>query len=188
MKAPAIDPKLGASILEALPHPTFLVDADRRVVLANAAGRGLFGAEVGATLGSALGCAEAAAGGCGAKPTCSDCTIAEVVRRALAGERARVRAFLLRTGEGGEPADLHVLVSGAPFRTAGAAHAILVLEDVDQILADPCVVRICEACGRIQDEEGDWYPLHRYLQDRLGLEASEEICPECARRVEHGGV
>lgn len=187
MSASAKDPKLGAGLLEALPHPTFLVDADRRVVFANAAGRSLFGAEPGSTLGSALGCAEAAAGGCGAKPTCSDCAIAEVVRRALAGERARVRAFLIRTGEGGEPADLHLLVAGAPYRLGDAAHAILVLEDVDQILADPGVVRICSACGRVQDQEGEWYPLHRYLQDRLGLEANEEICPACARRVDRSG-
>lgn len=187
MKVPANDPRLGASILEALPHPTFLVDAERRVVHANAAGRGLFGAEPGATLASALGCAEAAASGCGSRPSCSGCVIVEVVRRALAGERARVRAFLLRTGADGKPADLHLLVAGSPFQFGGAAHALLVLEDVDQILADPGVVRVCGACGRVEDEEGEWYPLHRYLEDRLGLEASEALCPACARRVGRGG-
>lgn len=187
MKASATDGKLGASILEALPHPTFLVDRERRVVLANAAGRGLFGAGPGSTLGSALGCAEAASGGCGSKPTCSDCAVAEVVRRALAGERARARAFLLRTGEGGEPADLHLLVAGAPFEVGGANHAILVLQDVDQLLADPGVVRVCGACGRVEDQEGEWYPLHRYLEDRLGLEASEQLCPACAHRGSRAG-
>lgn len=186
MKAPATDPRLGAGILEALPHATFLVDADSRVVHANAAGRELFGVEPGSALGTVIGCAEAAGEACGARPGCSDCSIAEVVRRALAGEQARARAFLLRTGASGEPADLHLLVAGAPFRGGGGAHAILVLQDVDQILADPCVVRICGACGRVRDEEGEWHPLHRYLQDRLGLEASEEICPGCARRVDRG--
>ena len=28
---------------------------------------------------------------------------------------------------------------------------------------------VCAGCGRVEDEEGGWHPMHRYLEDRLGL-------------------
>jgi len=183
VKVTGDDPRLGASILEALPHPTLLVDRELRVRYANGAARSILGARAGAGLGAALGCAEGAIGACGAGPRCAGCAFERVAHRALAGERCRGRAFLLRTGEGGAPADLHLLVSAAPLERG----AVLVLQDVDAILADPDVVSVCGACGRIEDEEGEWHPLHRYLEDRLGLEAGEALCPACARRAGRGG-
>ncbi len=182
MKPPANDPRLGASILEALPHPTLLLDAEQRIVHANAAARGLFGAQAGATLAATVGCVEAA-GSCGSSERCGGCAIRAVVSGALAGESTRARALLLRSGPAGEPADLHLLAVGAPLEQGGAAHAVLVLEDVDQMLIDPRVLRVCGACGRVEDEEGEWYPLHRYLEDRLGLEAGEALCQACAEKT-----
>ena len=63
---------------------------------------------------------------------------------------------------------------------------MLVLHDLDPILADPRVVRVCAGCGGVEDEEGEWLPLHRYLEDRLGLEAGEALCESCRRRAEAG--
>jgi PAS domain-containing protein len=173
------DPRLASAVLDALPLPMLVVDAALRVVHANAAARSALGAAAGTPLGEALGCAEGG-GPCGAGARCAACAIREAATRALAGESVRARGFLLRSGAGGEPADLHVLASASPVDLGDGRHAVLVLEDADRILLDPDVVRICAGCGKVEDDEGGWHPLHRYLEDRLGL-ALEELCDTCAR-------
>lgn len=175
---PGGDARLGASILDAHPYPTILVDRARRVVHANAAAAAALGAKAGQDVATAMGCTERAAG-CGTGGRCSRCGIDRVLASALAGDPARSRTFLLRTGPHGEPADLHVLASAAPLARGGSPHAVLVIQDVNDLLTDPDVLRVCAGCGRIE-EEAEWYPLDRYLDDRLGLEAGDALCPRCA--------
>ncbi len=171
---------LGALTLDAHPLPTLVVDATFRVVLANAAARQLLGARDGVGLADLLACVEphAPAGGAPAAP-CAAPAFHATVERALAGESVRARAFVLRSGAGGEAADLHLLVFAAPLARDGAPYAILAFDDANAILADPGVVQVCEGCGRIRDEEGQWHLLHRYLEDRLGLEAGGPLCSAC---------
>jgi len=174
----SIDPGLTAGILEALPVRTLLVDRELRVVHANAAARSLLGARPGAAMGVALGCVEGAALVCGQGARCAGCAVRCVAERAIAGEPGRARGFVLRAGGGGLPADLHLLVSAAPFAYAAAPHALLAIEDVDEILADPGVIQVCGGCGRVEDD-GEWHELHRYMEDRLGLEVAGELCADC---------
>lgn len=178
---PGSDARVAASVLEAHPHATILVDRERRVVYANAAARALLGARAGADLARSLGCVEAAFGPCRMTSTCARCAVGQTIAAALDGRPARGRAFLIR-GEEHDPAnDLHVLVSASPFERGGAPHAILVLQDVNALLADPDVLRVCGGCGRVQDDDGgEWYPLQRYLEDRLGLEGGSLLCPACS--------
>lgn len=172
--------QLGAAALEAHPVPTLVADRELRIVSANGAARRLLGAREGVLLGDALACVEARApGGCGTGARCASCAFRRSAQRALAGESVRDRGFVLR-GEGSAHGDLHLLATAGPFEHGGATLAILAFDDANAILGDPGVVRICEACGRVQDEEGGWHPLHRYLEDRLGLEASGPLCDDCA--------
>ncbi len=174
MSSPAADPRLSAAVLGALPIATVIVDAAFRVVAANALGRAVLHAIPGETLDDAL------AYGGPPEPSRGAAVVRQAVARALAGERVRARAFLLRTDARGAPADLHLLACASPLELDGARHAVLVVDDADRILLDPAVVRICAGCGRVEDEDGGWHPLHRFLEDRLGL-ASEELCADCAR-------
>jgi PAS domain-containing protein len=170
---------LAAAMLEALPAPTLLVDSSFRVVHANAAARAALGAAAGTRLRDALSCAETASR-CGPGARCPACPIFDAVGRALAGAPARARGFLLRDAKGGAPADLHVLATAAPLGAGRGTRAVLVLEDVDRILLDPAIVRICAGCGRVEDDDGCWYPLQRFLEDRLGV-SSESLCDRCER-------
>ncbi len=175
--------QLGAAVLDSHPVPTLVADAELRIVHLNAVARRLLGAREGVLLGDALGCVDAAApGGCGAGSRCGGCAFRRCVQRALAGEVVRDRGFVLR-GDVGNAPDLHLLASAGPFEHDGAKLAILAVDDANAILGDPGVVRVCEGCGRVQDEEGGWHPLHRYLEDRLGLDGGAgALCETCAPR------
>jgi hypothetical protein len=170
--------KLAAALLDAHPSPTLLVDASLRVVHANGAARRLLGAREGRRLAEVLACvAPAAAGRCAPGTRCASCAFRRCVERALAGEPARERGFVL--GAGGAAGDLHLIGAAVPFEREGVRHALLAVDDANAILADPGVVRVCAGCGRVQDEEGAWHPLHRYLEDRLGIEAGDVLCAAC---------
>jgi hypothetical protein len=172
-----------AAALEAHPGATLVVDARLGIVIANAAARRLLGARKGRTLADALPCVEGRPpGGCAPGSRCGGCAIHRCVARALAGERARARGFVLRSGPRGAPADLHLLAAATPLGRAGARRAVLAVEDANAILSDPGLVTVCEGCGRVQDEEGGWHVLHRYLQDRLGMELAGPLCARCEGR------
>jgi hypothetical protein len=169
--------------IEAHPSATLVVDARLGIALANAAARRLLGARKGRKLADALPCVEGRSpGGCAPGSRCGGCAIHRCVVRALAGERARARGFVLRSGPRGEPADLHLVAAATPLGRAGARRAVLALDDANAILSDPALVAVCEGCGRVQDEEGGWHVLHRYLQDRLGIEIAGPLCERCEGR------
>jgi hypothetical protein len=178
---PSSTPHVVAAVLEALPLAVVAVDAALRVVHANAQARATFGVGAGDSLGSALGCADADAGACGVGRRCSGCKIRDAALRATEGETVRVRSLVLRDDAGGDPSDLHLLATAAPLDLGGARHAVLAVEDADRLLLDPAVIRICAGCGRVEDDEGAWQPLHRYLEDGLGL-APDELCDACSRK------
>jgi PAS domain-containing protein len=171
--------KLAAAVLDAHPSPTLVLDAALRVVHANAAARRLLGARDGDELAEVLPCIEPEAPGrCARGSRCAGCAFRRSVEHALAGEPARERGFVLRHGEG-RGGDLHLLGSAVPFAHEGACHALLAVDDANAVLSDPALVRVCPGCGRVQDEEGAWYPLHLYLEDRLGLELAGPLCGAC---------
>jgi PAS domain-containing protein len=170
---------LGAAALDASPVPMLVADRELRVVLVNAAARRLLGAREGVRLGDALGCVDARdRGGCGASLRCASCAFRSAAQRGLEGETVRDRGFVLR-GDGAPGGDLHLLASAGPLEHGGTTLAVLSLEDANAILGDPGIVRICEGCGRVKDEEGGWHPLHRFLEDRLGLESPGSLCGDC---------
>lgn len=170
---------LGAAALDAHPIPTLILDAHLRVVAANGAARRTLGVQEGIPLGDALGCVDAKLpGGCGAGPRCAECAFRRTAQRAISGETVRDRGFVMR-GDAPEH-DFHLIARAGPFAHGGAGLAILALDDANDMLRDPGILRVCEGCGRVKDEEGGWHPLHRYLEDRLGLEVPGPLCDACA--------
>lgn len=168
----------GSAVLDAHPMPTVVVDATVRVVFANAPAKRLFGVREGVKLGEALACVDAKDDACGLGPRCTGCAFRRVAVQAVAGTPGVERGFILRAGPG-DPEDLHLLAFATPFERDGAPHAVLAFADVNALLGDPGIVKICEGCGKVQDEEGAWHALHLYLEDRLGLETAGGLCDDC---------
>lgn len=167
-----------SSVLDAHPMPTVVVDATARVVFANVPAKRALGVREGVKLGEALACADAKDDACGLGPRCSGCAFRRVALRAVAGTPGVERGFILRAGPG-NPEDLHLLAFATPLERDGAPHAVLAFADLNALLGDPGIVKICEGCGKVQDEEGAWHALHLYLEDRLGLETAGGLCDDC---------
>lgn len=126
------DRSLLALLFEALPDPTFLVDADIQVLLANRAARALARVDP-AALGEAvrrtgdlLSCVHATEHpeGCGRSEACRSCQVHGTVAEALGRSAPARRQAVLELGHGGR---VTVTVSASPFQYQGTGFAALVL-------------------------------------------------------------
>jgi hypothetical protein len=52
-----------------------------------------------------------------------------------------------------------------------------------EILALRGILRICEACQRIQDGSDSWITLELYIQAQSNARFAHGLCPDCARKV-----
>jgi len=176
------------AILDAIPHPVFVVDRDVRIRDLNAAARQLCEQEREAVLqqrgGEVLHCLHSkdVAEGCGKGPRCKDCVIRNSVTACLDGQktnRARTRVEFVAGAER-QPMDL--LVTANPLLREGEMLALLLLEDLTELLRLQAIVPICMMCKKIRSEEEYWLKVEEYFRAQAGLMFSHGLCPECAEK------
>lgn len=128
-------------MLDAYPAPIFVVDDDVRIVRFNEAGRGMLGPRPRLALrkrgGEVLRCVHAGETpeGCGHADSCKTCVVRASVNDAFAGrKRVRLRARLEVLAADGAREFLF-LVTAAPFSYHRARFCLLVIEDVNELMA-----------------------------------------------------
>ena len=147
------------SILDAVPYPMFVVDSDTKIIAFNqAAGRNLSDLSDQLILqraGDVLKCLNAnkTPMGCGRQEECKTCDIRQSVRNALRdGKTCRTRVKLA-TLAGHSTNINHLLISASPFDYRGSQYVLLVLEDINDLIALRNFVPICANCKNIRNEE-----------------------------------
>jgi hypothetical protein len=180
VRFPTSDPALLDLVLEAHPHATLLVDANLHIAHANGAARALLDPGHATRTGDALRALQVDATACGGG-RCPHCLLRSVVRRALGGLVARERALFARGGA--YPSDLHLLAAAVPLERPGASLALLVVQDLAEVLPLPALLPVCAGCAKIRDAAGRWLPLPAYLDERLAIEVSHGLCDECMHRL-----
>lgn len=185
------DASLLAQIFEAYPAPTFLVDDDVRVQLANRAGRELAGAgalELRALLrrgGELLHCVHATEhpGGCGRAESCRSCVVRGSVGAALTSGAVARRQARVELHRGGEVVPLTVLISAAPVEFEGVRLVVLTIEDVSELTRLRSLLPMCAGCGKVRGEGPDWHRVETYLKEHLDLDVSHGLCEACEHRL-----
>lgn len=126
------------AIFDAVPQPSFIVDADVAIRDFNTAAESLLGHEPAAALhrrgGEALHCLNSQSHGCGRSAACQNCVIRNSVRKALAGAntcRAWHRAQLCRDDQ---TAALDLLVTTSLLPYTASPEVLLILEDVAAVI------------------------------------------------------
>jgi PAS domain-containing protein len=174
------------SLLDAVPLPVLVVDADVRIADANAAAARLLAVEPAEILrkrgGEALHCIHATdvPEGCGQGPACSDCVIRGSVNASFAGNAVVRRHANAEWVVGGESTRVDLLVTAAPFAYDGRQMALLILEDVSELHALRGIVPICAKCKKMRDDANYWRSVEGYLGRHFGVDVSHGLCPSCA--------
>lgn len=170
---------------EAIPSPVFVVDKDVRIHEYNKAAAALLNDEKSEVLrmrgGEALHCLHhhAGEGGCGTNTHCADCVVRNSVIKAFQGNnivRSRQKMELVRDGQ---VIEIFLLVTSSPFAYQETDYAILVLEDISELVELRSIIPICSSCKQIRNDENYWVQVESYFRDHLDIEFTHGLCPSC---------
>lgn len=174
-------------ILDAMPVPIFVVDEDVRVLDANRAGAAVLGSNPQEFLrkrgGEVLHCLHdnQTPAGCGHSEYCKDCVLRNGVRAALEGQPVNRWKTEMELIKDGTTRNVVFWVTTAPFQFAGRPAALLVLEDVTELIELRQLIPICARCKKIRDDRQYWHRLEKYLQEHLNLVFTHGLCPDCLK-------
>jgi len=127
------------NLFESIPCGVFIIDGERRVqAINNVLEQAFHTSEIDVIdhrTGEALKCAQAykKPKGCGFSEECMTCGIRNTALKALEGNKIHRNKANVRLLISGEPKDLQLLVSAAPFEYEGSRFAIVILEDMTEL-------------------------------------------------------
>jgi transcriptional regulator with PAS, ATPase and Fis domain len=127
------------NLFDAIPCGVLVVDSERRVKAVNNVLEqtfGISGAEViDKRGGEALECIHSSTGpeGCGSSEECQTCRVRSTALKAIEGKHIHRNRANIQLLVKGEPRDIKVLLSAAPFDHDGERLAIVILEDITEL-------------------------------------------------------
>ncbi|MCX6997849.1 MAG: PAS domain-containing protein [Kiritimatiellaeota bacterium] len=180
--------ELYTALLDAMPNPVFIVDDDVRIQDANQAARPLLGVAPDMVLrrrsGEALHCIHAeTAGGCGRAAACTLCVVRNSVKEAFAGQRVVRRMHRMLRQHGGQTDEVFLLVTAAPWAFEGRRLALLIFEDINELVNLRKILPMCANCKKIRNDQSYWENLESYFKKQLDVDFSHGICPDCIRKL-----
>jgi hypothetical protein len=175
------------AIIDAIPSPLFIVDDDVRIEDCNTAARALVGDPVRALhnrAGERLDCVNSRQSpeGCGRSAACGSCVVRNSVADAFHERRVVRKAQRMLIGDAASRIEVYFLVTTAPLATDAGTFAVLLLEDIGELMEARDVVPICMHCGRIRDGEQYWSNVDQYFKKHLDLDFSHGLCQDCLHK------
>ncbi len=175
------------SLFDVIPSPLFVVDSDVCILYVNAAASRLTGVSAGRLHsrrgGEALLCiySQETAGGCGRASPCADCVVRNAVGEAIHGGTVHRRRTRMELHKDGGIEEVHLFVTAAPFNYDGEHLALLIIEDISELIQLRSLLPICASCKRIRNDGNYWEHVESYFKSRLDVDFSHSICPQCKK-------
>ncbi|MCB2227247.1 MAG: hypothetical protein KQH53_11270 [Desulfarculaceae bacterium] len=176
------------AVYDAVPAPIMVVDQDVLIIDHNLAGGDLLSSQGGGNgqrAGEALGCLHAGETdqGCGRSPSCPQCVVRGSVERCFAQGTVTRQKARLGLQSGGETVPAYLLVTAAPLVYRGRDLALLILEDIGELVELRSLLPICARCKKVRDQAEVWHNLDRYLAKKMDVDFTHSLCPDCAAEL-----
>ncbi len=176
-------------VLDAIPSPIFVVDDDVKIIGYNLAASHLLAQNPELVMhrraGEILHCLHSTESpeGCGHATPCSDCPVRNSVNESVHGQRVVRKKARMQLVSEGQPIDLYLLVTTAPFTHQDNPLVLLILEDISELMELKSILPICAHCKKIRNDQEYWQSVEKYFGEHLDLGFSHGICPECAQKL-----
>jgi hypothetical protein len=180
------------ALLDALPSPAFIADADVTVLEANRSARKWLGDGVGAQLGQPLGnviqCIfpRDSRGDCGTTEFCSACALRRSIQTAVSGQPAPCRLAHMIVGPAGKSEDHWFQVSASPLTLEGRKLVLVVLEDATQLVELRELLPLCPGCGANREASDPISQARVFLRNHPDFLRADELCDKCRRQPPQG--
>jgi len=178
------------TVLDAIPAPLFVIDGDLLVRDANRAAVDWAGGPANALLkrlcGDVLRCRNALATGkrCGETEACPDCVVRTGVNRAMQNQATvRQKASMALQDPAGRTEAATLLVSASPFEHCEHQYALVILEDITELMELRRLLPVCARCRRVRDDDDLWQSVEGYLARHTNVELSHGLCPDCMKEL-----
>lgn len=176
------------TILDSIPIPVFVVDSDVRVRDLNDAALRFCGQGKEAIYrqrgGEVLHCLHSldVPEGCGRAPFCQNCMIRGSVTTCLQGQTVSRKRMRMEFVDGSSRKPMDLLITASPMPDASERLALLIIEDVTELLSLRALIPICMKCKKIRDDEQYWREVEEYFHYQIGVDFSHGICPACVKQ------
>jgi len=176
------------TVFNAIPSLIFVVDNDVQIHEYNAAAAAHLAANRSTILrrrgGEALHCLHSrdVPEGCGRAPFCRDCVIRNSISAAFQGNkvvRSRHKMELIRDGN---ILEIYALITASPFLFQGTQLALLVVEDISEIVELKRLIPICAICKKVRNDRDYWVLVESYFKEHLDVDFSHGLCPDCYKK------
>lgn len=175
-------------ILNALPTPVFLVDADMFVLEYNQAAHDLLIAPARSTPGQrgghVLSCLNAVnrPEGCGRTQHCGKCGLRGALNDARAGARRVQTRATLRLVRDGQPQDRLFIITISPF-SGTEGRWLLVMDDRTEQAELEKIFPLCSSCREVRTDNVHRQNAETYLTRHWDGDPAACLCPGCRQRL-----
>jgi PAS domain-containing protein len=175
------------AVLDAIPSPILVVDDDVQIIGYNLAASQLLAQNPELVLrrraGEILHCLHSTEKpeGCGHAAPCSDCPVRNSVNESVHGQRVVRKKARMQLVREGQPIELYLLVTTAPFSHEDKPLVLLILEDISELMKLKSILPICANCKSIRNDKEYWQSIENYFKEHLDLDFTHGICPKCAK-------
>jgi hypothetical protein len=174
-------------IFDVIPSILLIVDADVRIHNLNLTASNKLGLDIKDVYekrsGEVLHCINSLVDGCGMSGFCKDCIIRNAVTKAMRGGGTYRERMLMEIRKDNKTMDMHLLVTSSPFEYDQNKYALLILEDISELVQLRSFLPICACCKKIRNDEHYWEDMENYFSTHNDIQFSHGICPECARKL-----
>jgi hypothetical protein len=180
----AAEPSFLRTVFDTMPIPAFIVDEDVRIQGFNTAAGHLLGPEPQLALhrrgGDALHCINSEAHGCGQSAPCRDCVIRNSVNKAVTGgaTHRQIHRAELRSGPAATTV-IDLLITASPLPGGQPRNALLILEDISELLTLRGLLPVCAYCKKVRDDDQYWHDIEAYLHTQMHMNLTHGLCPAC---------
>jgi PAS domain-containing protein len=168
----------------ALPFPTLVVDDDVRILFWNSAAFSFLGqGEVFQKRGGeVLHCIHSmeTKEGCGHAPYCKNCVVRLSVNEAIYGGKVYRKKTVMDLTKGETTKSVPLLVTTSPYTYKQQKLALLILEDIHELMQLGSLLPICARCKKIRTDNNQWISVENYIKTRIAdVDFTHGLCPDC---------
>ncbi len=89
----------------------------------------------------------------------------------------------LKVNRQGQLTEVHFLVTTGPITYEGQNYALMLLEDITEIVILKNMLPICASCKKIRNDSNYWDSVEKYLKTHLDVDFTHSICPDCQQKL-----
>jgi hypothetical protein len=173
----------------AIPFPTLVVDDDVRILFRNSVAAGLLGSGdvYQKRGGEALHCIHSTEtrNGCGHAPYCKNCIVRLSVGEAIGGGKVYRKKTIMNLKQEDIVAEVPLLVTSSPYTHKDKRLALLILEDIHELMQLGSLLPICAKCKKIQSDNKEWETVEKYIKTHIvDVDFTHGLCTDCMREVQ----